>query len=66
MYAALSLLLVGSVVTKAHDIDVNKITEGWNSSQITAPREKYSSKQYDTDNHSVVVDWSLVCEELCG
>lgn len=65
--AALAILLVGLSTYTAHDIVPNEYTEGWSNTKSTTkkPTEK-SSKRDVKSNQSVVVDWLLVCEDLCG
>lgn len=60
------ILLVCLVTVKAHDIYRGKNTEGWNAFQSNAYRSKYSSKGDAAVDRSVVVNGTLVCEELCG
>lgn len=66
MHAALLLLLVSFYATKAHDVEMNRKAGDSIHSQTTATYDGNSSKLDAVDKHSIVENWSLVCEELCG
>ncbi|XP_031619691.1 uncharacterized protein LOC116338511 [Contarinia nasturtii] len=66
--AALVILLAGMLACKAHDTNSPAGIEGWSNAQSKTPasRSQNPSNQSETAQHSVVVNWLLVCEDLCG
>lgn len=64
--AALAILLVGLFTSKAHDTHSSELTEGWSTIQTLSKSSHNSSKPSAVDNKSVVVNWSLICKDLCG
>ncbi|XP_055315804.1 uncharacterized protein LOC129575783 [Sitodiplosis mosellana] len=64
--ATLVILLAGVLACRAHDAYSTVNTEGWSTTQSTASRTKNSFYLDAAANQSVVVNWLLVCEDLCG
>lgn len=64
--ATLVILLAGILACTAHDSYSTVNTEGWSTTQSTASHSEKSSYLDAADNQSVVVNWLLVCEDLCG
>lgn len=64
--ATLVILLAGVLACTAHDSYSTVNTEGWSTTQSTASHSEKSSYLDAAENQSVVVNWLLVCEDLCG
>lgn len=61
------ILLAGLIASKAHDTQPAVYTKGWSTTQSAASRSTENpSNPSDANNESVVVNWLLVCEDLCG
>lgn len=64
--ATLVMLLAGVLACRAHDSQSTVDSEGWSTTRSAASRSENSSYPDVATDRSVVVNWLLVCEDLCG